>query len=526
MRESADIDLKRAITGWGGLPLAVVLVGAMALLILPLRALLTPPTVMLLFVPVIIVTARVSGVRASATAALLAFLALDLLFVPPYYRFTVASLQEWLGLLVFLIVALVSGQQTGRLRAREHAALRRQEELTLLNRLAFRIASEKSVSAIAEFIVGQVAEVMGMKRAAFYVAGAGAGAPKCLATAGLSRPSTGEAALVNWVLRTSKAVGMPPVEGVPYDQRLVSVGAGDAIPGVVADGMFLPLQTSTGLEGVLFAEPAEPQGPSADDERLLAAVANLAAASLERQRLEGEAAHAEALREADRLKTTLVSSVSHELKTPLAAATARVTGLVEEGESCDSARVHEELTAVAEDLSRLNDSIGDLLDLSRLESDAWQPRFENHDVRDILGTVLARLSAEQRERVRFDFAETLPDVRADFAQLARALSNLVENALAYSPVGTAVTVGARPHADGVELWVADSGPGVPDSEKERIFEKFYRGSVSGRVPSGTGLGLAIAREIVRTHDGTLRVEDAPPHGARFVLTIPSAKESA
>jgi len=376
-----------------------------------------------------------------------------------------------------------------------------------------------------EFIVGQVAEVMGMKRAALYVAGAGAGAPECLATAGMARPSAGEAALVNWVLRTSKAIGMPPVEGVPYDLRLVSVGADEAIPGVVADGMFLPLQTSAGLEGVLFAEPANPRGPSADDERLLSAVANLAASSLERQRLEGEAAHAEALREADRLKTTLVSSVSHELKTPLAAATARVTGLVEEGDSCDAARVHEELTAVAEDLARLNDSIGDLLDLSRLESDAWQPRFEDHDVRDILGTVLARLSPLQRERVRFDFAPQLPDVRADFAQLARALSNLVENALAYSPAGSVVTVGARPHPDGVELWVADEGPGVPASEKPRIFEKFYRGSGSASVPSGTGLGLAIAREIVRTHDGALRVEDVQPRGARFVLTIPSAEEN-
>lgn len=525
MRELADMHLKRVVTVWGGLPLAMVLVGVMALLILPLRPLLTPPTVMLLFVPVIIVISRLSDLRASAAAALFAFVALDLLFVPPYYRFTVASLQEWLGLLVFLVVALVSGQQTGRLRAREHAALRRQEELALLNRLAFHIASEKSVSAIAGFVVGQVAQVMGMKRAALYVVGPGPGAPECLATAGLPRPSTGEAALVDWVLRTSKAVGMPPVEGVPYDLRLVSVGAADAIPGVVADGMFLPLQTSTGLEGVLFAEPAEPHGPSADDERLLAAVANLAASSLERQRLEGEAAHAEVLREADRLKTTLVSSVSHELKTPLAAATARVTGLVEEGTGCDAARVHDELIAVAEDLERLNDSIGDLLDLSRLESDAWRPRFEEHDLRDVLGTVLSRLTPVQRDRVDFDLSSDLPEIRVDFSQLARALSNLVENALVYSPADSKVVVGARRSRHGVELWVADSGPGVPDSEKLRVFDKFHRGAASASAPSGTGLGLAIAQEIVRTHHGALWVEDVRPRGARFVLTIPSAEEA-
>jgi two-component system sensor histidine kinase KdpD len=226
------------------------------------------------------------------------------------------------------------------------------------------------------------------------------------------------------------------------------------------------------------------------------------------------------LREADRLKSTLISSVSHELKTPLAAATARVTGLIEEGESCDAGRVQEELAAVAEDLGRLNDSIGDLLDFSRLESDAWQPHFEPCDVRDILGTVLSRLSASQRDRLHFELADDLPELHADFAQLARALSNLVENAVLYSAPNTMVTVGARAIGGVAELWIEDTGPGVPDTEKPYVFEKFYRGSVSATVPSGTGLGLAIAREIVRTHGGSISVEDADPHGARFVLALP------
>ena len=189
-----------------------------------------------------------------------------------------------------------------------------------------------------------------------------------------------------------------------------------------------------------------------------------------------------------------------------------MTGLVEEGEGCDSARVQSELAAVAEDLVRLNDSIGDLLDLSRLESDAWQPHFEPHDLRDILGTVLGRIPLGQRDRVRFELAENLPEVRADFAQLVRALSNLVQNALLYSPPDSEVVVGARPFRGAVELSVTDSGPGVSDADKPHIFEKFYRGESSASVPSGTGLGLAITREIIRTHDGTLRVEDALPTG--------------
>jgi two-component system sensor histidine kinase KdpD len=479
---------------------------------------------MLLYVPVIILVARIGGLRASGFAAALAFLALDLLFVPPYYRLTVSSLPEWIGLLVFLLVALISGQQTARLLERERAAVRRQDELELLNRLSFRIASEKSVQDVAEFIVGQVTEVLGMRRAALYVGTSATSTPKCLAQAGALRPSGGEAALVTWVLRTSKAVGMPPSRGVPYDQRIVSVGPTEAIAGVAATGVYLPLQTATSLEGVLFAESTEAISATADDARLLAAIANLAATSLERERLEEDAAHAEALREADRLKSTLVSSVSHELKTPLAAATARVTGLLEEGDGCDAERVQEELAAVAEDLVRLNDSIGDLLDLSRLESDAWQPHFEPNDIRDILGTVRSRVTSSQRNRLRFEMAEQLPDVRADYAQLARALSNLVENALVYSPLDSEVIVGARAAGDSVRVWVEDGGPGVSSAEKASVFEKFYRGEASASVPSGTGLGLAIAREIVRTHDGTLQVEDVTPRGARFVLTIPRAQE--
>ena len=519
------MNWKRVALAGGGYPLAIVGVAVAAALLLPFRVLLPSPTVMLIFVPLIIGVARTAGARASAVASIWAFLLIDLLFVPPYYRLNVASPAHWVGLLVFLVVAIVSSQQAAQLRGRENAAIRRQDELALLNRLSFRMASEGSASAVAEFIVAQVIEVLGARRAALYAGpSATGGPPRCLAEAGVTLPSSRESALVSWVLLTSKAVGMPSARDVPYDQRIVSVGAAEAIPGVSTDGAFVPLQTSTSLEGVLFVEPGEAGGLTADDGRLLAAVSNLAAASLERQRLEAEASHAEALREADRLKSTLVSSVSHELKTPLAAATARVTGLVDEGESCDATRVRDELVAVAEDLSRLNDSIGDLLDLSRLESDTWQPRFEPHDLRDILGTVLARLPAVQRDRLRFDLSDDLPEVLADHAQLARALSNLVENALVYSPAVGEVTVGARPYGDAVRIWVQDAGPGVPDSEKVRVFEKFYRGAASASVPSGTGLGLAIAREIVRTHDGNLRVEDVVPQGARFVLTIPVAHE--
>ena len=508
-------------TWWGGYPLAAALVVLASLVLLAFRPFLPATTVMLLYVPVIVGVARLAGVRASATAAVLAFLALDLLFVPPYYHLTVAAPEEWLGLTVFLIVALIAGQQTGTLRQREQAAIRKQSELELLNSLSFRIVSEKSAASTSQFIVGKVVEVLGAERAALHVWSSGNMTPECLAQTGASQQASSEAALVAWVLREGKAIGLDAAPSVPADQRPVSVGVADAIPGVVADGVYVPLQTAETLEGVLVAIPPPGTEMTADDERLLAAVANLAALSLQRQRIGDEAARAQAIQEADRLKSTLVSSVSHELKTPLAAATARVTGLVEEGDDVDGERVRQELLEVAEDLARLNASIGALLDLSQLESDTWRPRFESCDVRDILGTVLSRLPGGQRSRVQFGIADETPNAMVDFAQVARAVTILVENALMYSDREDGVVVGAAPLGDEVELWVEDRGPGIVAAEKEHVFEKFYRGAASGTAPSGTGLGLAIAREIVRTHGGRLRVEDVLPHGARFVMTLPA-----
>lgn len=514
------MDWRRYTAAWGGYPFAAASVGVAALLLFPLRSVLTAPTVMLFFVPVIVIVARVAGTRPSATAAALAFIFLDLLYVPPYYHLRVASLPEWIGLIVFLFVALVSGQQTGRLREREQAALRRQSELELINRLSFRVASEYSLVTTAEYVAHQVAAVVAASRVALY-RGTTDGGAQCVASAGDAQAAHAETRFAEWVLAADKAIGhaQPPRA---TDPPVVSVSPDSALPGETADALYLPLQTANGLEGVIVARPLDASGFGADESRLLVSVANLTAAAFERERLAEDAAHSQALRETDRMKSTLVSSVSHELKTPLAAATARVTGLVEEGAACDSDRVREELVAVSEDLSRLDASIGDLLDLSRLESAEWRPELIAEDLSDVLGTALARLPRASAERIRFCLAPDLPQVMADFAQLVRALVNIIENALAYSPPDSLVEVGAREHDGLVDVWVQDHGPGVAQAEKERVFEKFYRGSASTSMPSGTGLGLAIASEVVRNHGGTIRVVDGVPDGARFVATFPVA----
>jgi len=515
----------RQLTSVGrGYPVAVAMVVVTVLLVLPFRPLLSAPTIMLLCVPVIVIIARLYGAWVSTTAAAIASFALDLLFVPPYYHINIAEPAEWIALLVFLAVALISGQQTGRLRERERAAVRRQRQLELLNRMTVQIALEDSAQTTAEFIVGALAGTLGVDRVALYALDPDAGTPRPTAVAGAPDAPEAEARLVAWVAEHNTAIGLPSAPIGHPDLRPLSVGPAEAIPGLSACGTYLPLQTSDSLEGVLciLETAGRPLGP--EEVELVLSAANLAAASLKRQQLEDATARAMARQEADRLRATFLSSVSHELKTPLAAATARVTGLVDEGGGRDAARTHEELGEVAEDLGRLNSLIGDLLDLSRLEADAWRPDFEPADVRDILGTVLSRLPSRDRGRVRFAIPDGLPQVMADYAQLTRAFSNLVENALVYSPPGSPVSVSAWTRSARLEIAVEDEGPGVAPHERMRIFDKFYRGTLASAMPSGTGLGLAISHEIIRSHRGELWVEPGRPTGARFVVSLPVAEE--
>jgi len=515
------MNVRRALEWGGGYPVATAAVVLVVGACLPFRGDLSVQTFMLLLVPVVLMVARFSGARASAYASVLSVLLLDLLFVPPYYQLRVASPSEWIGLAVFLTVALLAGQQTGQLRDRERAALQRQRELALINRLSFNLVSGKSIANTSALTVTQITTALAASRGALY-ARSTTGGCELLAEDG-DAASPDEKEFVAWVIRSDKAIGLPPTVAASPEPRPVSVTPDAALEGRVADGVYLPLQTASGLEGVLYARlDAAEDGPADEDIRFLILVANLAGAALEHDRLEHEAAQLTLERQAESLKNTIVSSVSHELKTPLAAATARVTSLLEEDGDLDTAHVRSELGSVTRELERLDNSIRDLLDVSRLESDSWQARPEAYEVPEILGTVRSQLRPLHRERVGFDLPEDLPYVWVDFAQTVSAMGNLVENALAYSPSGSPVKVSARSIGATVEVVVEDEGPGVPDEEKESIFKKFYRGSASTAAPGGTGLGLAIAREIANSQGGSIRVEDAEPRGARFVLALPVA----
>jgi two-component system sensor histidine kinase KdpD len=500
----------------GGYPFALVSVVAVTALLLPLRSALTPAQIMLLFVPMIAWTGRASGVRPAVFAAALSVPLVASCFVVPYGSVAAASVADRVTLAVFFAVTLFVGVLAGTLRKRARAALQKQREVALLNRLSSRLVSEKSVGQMGSFIANEVVTVLDASRCALYLHAGDR--TRLVAEAGEAGSAVQEAAAVDDVLRSGSPQGVSPVTAATDAPDIG--GEADGETDIAPAGAYLPIAGSEGPIGVLYVRPLAGAHEYAGRGRQLRAVADLAAAFMVRHSLEEAAAIARATRESDRLKSTLVSSVSHELKTPLAAVTARLTGLLGEQGPIGEGRLREELTAATEDLTRLDSSIRDLVDVSRLESDAWKPKLDTYQLSEVLGTVANRVPVAQRSRVLFDIPLDLPLVRIDFAQIARAISNLVENGLAYTPAPEPVRVGARVLGSDLIVWVEDRGPGVGENEKEQVFEKFYRGTASGVAPAGTGLGLAIVREIVRSHGGRVWVEDASPSGARFVLSLP------
>lgn len=441
------------------------------------------------YLAIVVIVAGTTGTRGAIAGALLAFAAWDVFFLPPYFSAIPTHLGDWLLLATFLGVGLALALRTAQWRSRETDVRARELDAEALSRLAVELPGAEDVRAMGELLLDVLCERTGADRGAVFVAEEGR--PLVVAT-------VGEAS-------ADKHVHHMLMMRAPSDVDL-------------GDALLLPLPGErTTLGAVLLGRTGVPF--DAHERRILRSASSLAAAWLSQAGLRAEAVQAAALLEADRLKSVFVSSVSHQLKTPLASALATTTGLLEPGADLRERRVREELAAVTQDLERLGASIRDLLDLAALESDSWRPHAEPCEIGDVVGSMLAVLG-RQRERVRIEVPERLPYVRGDFGQLVRAIGNVVENALAYSPEGAPVVLRVRLDGDELRLVVDDAGPGIPEAEREAVFRKFYRCEGRQHPSTSTGLGLAIAHQIVGAHDGRLLVENSPAGGARFVFALP------
>ena len=491
----------------------------------------------LLYLLVVIALAWRYGRLASILASVLAFFTYDFFFIIPYHTLTVNEPSEWVSLSALLAVGLVVGQLTAQTRQREQEAVQGRERITTLYDLAQDLANNAQDGHLAQ-------EVTQRTLATFGEVG--------MIACALFQPDAEE----RLQLRAINVAPVPDAERIPLDAPEQFAGAlhawedrqtthislaasrvGEMEPRFT---WFVPLLSSGQRVGILAitgsthiqalvasTDRTEADAPAA----LFAAVTAQLALALDRAALQQEAIQAAALRETDRLRSVLLGSITHDLRTPIAAIKTAAGSLMLPDMEWDDAGRSEMLTHILNASERLSRMVDNILMLSRLEAGAAAPQKEPYLVEDIIGTVLGQLD-EADKTGQHQITVELPEEAVllapmDHAEIERVLLNLVENAIKYSPPASPVVIHAdQPDDHTVEVRVIDHGIGVPEEARQAVFDKFYRLKRAlpwdpDQLPAGTGLGLTISDGIIRAHGGQIWVEDTPGGGATFVFTLPT-----
>ncbi len=482
----------------------------------------------LLYLPVVIACAIRFGFAPAVFGAVLSFLCWDFFFLPPFGKLAIADPRDWLSLGVFLVAAVSTAQLAARARAQTAEAEAREAEIVTLFEASEALSREVRADRLLAALAAQMLALCRAERCLVFRC-----SPQGERLLPAQHQDVPEAIrqMAAHADRQDQAIGFGGGSGrrlwnqaVRQSRRALPAGAAETL------GVYLPLHADGSRVGVLYVGPREDRRPfSAAEERLIRTLANHAAVVIARDELAAQAAQAEALREADLLKDSLLSLVSHELRTPLAAIKASATGLLQQDAVWDPKASWETLSRVNTEADRLSALVTNLLDLSRLEAGAWQPRKDWCDLVEIVGTALDRLPETEAARVSVAADPALPLVSADYTQIALVITNLLENAVKYTPSGTPIALCAEFSTADVFLTVRDYGSGLLPGEESRLFERFYRGqSHHNSTVHGTGLGLALCQAIAEAHGGRMRAANAPPGeppGAVFTLSLPSGGEA-
>lgn len=449
-----------------------VLIALTTFLFYVLRDFLDTTLVALLYLIPIGVITTFAGFAPGITSALFSFLAFNYFFIKPYYTFAVHHPLDLVILIVFLIVAVVLSQLVGRMKVSLAAATSREREATQLYELSAALAGLHKDHVIAEILARQVQDV-----------------------------SQGEAVELD-IIGTQAFVFRLPDATLPNRRPELTV----------------PIQAARGILGEIRLWKAVP-AILPGEKRLLQTFASQGALALERARLAQAESRAQILEESDHLKSILLSSVSHELRTPLSTIKAAASSLRGNEVSWDSPARVELIAAIDDEADHLNMLVGNLLDMSRIESGALKPRREWNILPEIVGSVLVRMRHSTREhKLQVDVPESLPLVPVDYVQMEQVFTNLVSNSLKYAPTNSWIRIRANIEDETVHVQISNQGPQVPSEHLERIFDKFYRITAADRV-TGTGLGLSICKGIIEAHGGHIWAENIFD-GLAFNFTLP------
>jgi two-component system sensor histidine kinase KdpD len=435
----------------------------------------------------------------AVAGSIAAFLLYDFFFVPPVGTFAVRGQSELLELFVLLAVALVTGQLAGSLRRTQTAA----EALAADERAMYEVATaalrSPEVTAALSLLSERAVRLEGVSRFALVAMDFGNAVP--LAGCDLSADELRQA---TWSYDNGRPVGVAISNG---SLRLMRTRPAANEPA------YLPLTSGVAVLGI------DTEQPDPSDLRMLGALVGLADLLLDRRRAVLEAERARGFEASDRLKAAILSSLSHELKSPIASLRAGLTAL-----TAPQAGLEPEQRELLRDLdgqaSRLDRLVGDMLALSRLEAGVALER-EPHRFADLVGTTLHQLRPALKGReVAVEIPDDLPPVEVDELQIDRVLTNLIENALEWTPPDGGISVGASESEDTLTAWVENDGPAIAPTDLDRVFDTFW-----SRRARGSGLGLAISKRVIEAHGGAIRAENRR-RGPRFTFTLPLARVTA
>ena len=458
----------------------------------------------LVFLPAVMISAITYGLGPSLLATVLSVLAYNFFFVPPLYSFTIADPANALAMLFFGLVAVLTSNLAARLGSQVLTARNRAKATAELYGFSRKVAGIGDLDDLLWAFCYQVASMLQVRIVVLLPDSSG-----IAMRAGYPPEDTldeADLAAAKWA----------------WDHNRPAGRGADTLPG--AKRLFLPVRTERGPVGVLGIDRDRP-GPllDPDERRLLDALADQVAVAIERVRLVEDIDEARLQAETERLRATLLSSISHDLRTPLASIIGAVTAL-RSADASYGPEARSELTGtILDEAERLNRFVGNLLDITRLEAGTLEFKRQAINAAELVETALRRARRIlAQHRLAVEIPAELPLVEADAALVEQALFNLLDNAAKYAPPGSLITIRAAATDDQVNLEVMDEGPGIPPGQIDWIFGKFHRAMEGDGRPPGTGLGLAICRGFIEGLGGQIEAMNrADRSGARFVITLPA-----